>query len=107
MTLAKLERQRKIVEARAAEQRIGCRVGENEDLNGSVTNVDITNLLKAKGLRHRPSQDPLNSRAKNYLLARNLAGSACRLGQRLCGLGQRPPPETLSFDATLIESQTE
>ena len=60
-----VERERKIVEAREAEERgaaeaiatrltalelsIARRVGENDQLYGSVTNADIADLLKAKG----------------------------------------------------------
>ena len=60
-----VERERKIVEAREAEERgaaeaiatrltalelsVARRVGENDQLYGSVTNADIADLLKAKG----------------------------------------------------------
>lgn len=61
----RVERERKIVEAREAEERgaaeaiasrltaldlsIARKVGENDQLYGSVTNGDIADLLKAKG----------------------------------------------------------
>jgi len=61
----RVERERKIVEAREAEERgaaeaiasrltalelsIARKVGENDQLYGSVTNADIGELLKAKG----------------------------------------------------------
>lgn len=61
----RVERERKIVEAREAEERaaaeaiatrltalelsISRKVGENDQLYGSVTNADIADLLKARG----------------------------------------------------------